>query len=83
MDDFACAMFPLVLFVSYSYYLISSLPLQHLYGEDYQVVRDVDAYSHLRVFVCVLHRRRTTWGIATLSLQNRLLCMLPVAAFCI
>lgn len=39
VDDFACAIFPPVLFVSFSYYLILYLPLEALYGDNYQVVR--------------------------------------------
>lgn len=38
MDDFACAMFGPVLFVTLSFYGMQFLPLQPLYGDDYQVV---------------------------------------------
>ncbi|KAA6426345.1 MAG: hypothetical protein FRX49_03456 [Trebouxia sp. A1-2] len=38
VDDFACALFGPVLFVTLSYYGLQFLPLDPLYGEDYQVV---------------------------------------------
>ncbi|KAL0027712.1 hypothetical protein WJX79_010889 [Trebouxia sp. C0005] len=37
VDDFACALFGPVLFVTLSYYGLQFLPLDPLYGEDYQV----------------------------------------------
>ena len=39
VDDFGCALFGPVLFVTLSYYGTQCLPLNPLYGEDYQVVR--------------------------------------------
>ena len=39
MDDFGCALFGPILFVTLSYYGTQCLPLNPLYGEDYQVVR--------------------------------------------
>lgn len=38
VDDFGCALFGPVLFVTLSYYGIQCLPLDPLYGDDYQVV---------------------------------------------
>jgi len=38
VDDFGCALFGPVLFVTLSYYCMQFLPLDPLYGDDYQVV---------------------------------------------
>jgi len=38
VDDFGCALFGPVLFVTLSYYGLQFLPLDPLYGDDYQVV---------------------------------------------
>lgn len=39
VDDFGCALFGPVLFVTLSYYGVQRLPLDPLYGDDYQVVQ--------------------------------------------
>lgn len=51
MDDFACALFGPVLFVTLSYYGLQFLPLDPLYGEDYQVVC---LASSVLSFLCLL-----------------------------
>ena len=48
MDDFGCALFGPVLFVTLSYYGLQFLPLDPLYGDDYQVVRVASSVLNLQ-----------------------------------
>ncbi len=53
VDDFGCALFGPVLFVTLSYYGLQFLPLDPLYGDDYQVVCVTSSVLNL---LCLLFR---------------------------
>ena len=54
VDDFGCALFGPVLFVTLSFYGLQFLPLDRLYGDDYQVVCVASSALYLLclLFVC-------------------------------